>query len=124
MNVLIVEPDQSTRRTLSLILEESGHSIHAVDSVDEAVPFLNGFWPDAILSNYYLGDTTAVQFCDEIRELFGEIPAVVLHSPSREHRFSVVRIPEASFMNSPFSPEELQDRLGSTRNETWEAAVG
>lgn len=82
-----------------------------LDHSDETIPFLNGFWPDAILMNYFLDDTTAPQLCEEIENLFGELPSTLIHAPRAEHRFYALRFAETSFLKSPFSPEELQDAL-------------
>jgi len=113
MKILVVEPDSSTRQTLTLVLRALGHDVFRPESVDETIPFLNGYWPDAIVLNYFLGDKTGPQFCSEILELFGELPSTLIHSPVPEHRFFALRYPETSFLKSPFSPDELQSALST-----------
>lgn len=111
MKILVVEPDKSTGRTLSLMLRESGHIVHRLDMIEYAIPLLNGYWPDAILMNYELGDDTAPTICEEIQQLFGELPSTLVYSTNSEHRLAALRFPETSFLKSPFSPEELQYAL-------------
>jgi DNA-binding response OmpR family regulator len=85
-----------------------GHDVLYSESCDETVPLLDAYWPDAIVMNYFQGEQTAVQLCDQIISLFGEIPPALIHSSAPEHRFYALRFKNAAFLNSPFSPEELQ----------------
>jgi DNA-binding response OmpR family regulator len=106
------------------MLREMGHASHSVENADEALPFMNSWWPDLILTNYDLGDSNAVQLCGEVKDLFGESPAVLIHCPKIEHRFLGRQYPEASFVNSPVSLEELRSRLRSIQESLrfeWDA---
>ena len=75
---------------------------------DETIPALNGYWPDVVFMNFSLKNGTAVDLCSDIRELFGELPPVVIHSPKAEHRFFALRFPEVSFLSSPFTQDDLR----------------
>jgi DNA-binding response OmpR family regulator len=111
MKVLVIEPYIYMRRTLTLLLRDMGHEVFTIERCDDAVPFLDGLWPDLIFSNYFLGDRNAVQLCSEVRELFGELPNVLIHSSVPEHRVCALQFPEISFLRAPFLPDELQREL-------------
>jgi len=113
MKILVVEPYPYTRQTLTQLLRELGHEVYRVEECDETIPFLNSFWPDAIVMNYFLGEQTAFQLCSEIQDLFGEMPRMIIHSPvpqgsTAEIRALTLHFPEAVFVGSPFRADELQ----------------
>jgi len=107
MKILLVEPEQNQNHRLAELLRQLGHQVLQPLQPDETIPALDGYWPDAVLMNFYLKNGTAVDLCADIRELFGELPPVVIHSPQAEHRFLALRFPEVSFLSSPFNPEDL-----------------
>lgn len=111
MKILLLEPDQSVRRTLSLLLRELGHEVLYPESAEQTVSYLDAYWPDAMVMNYYQGAQTATELCEQITDLFGEMPSTLIHSSAPEHRFFALRFKDAMFLKSPFSPEELQFSL-------------
>ena len=94
-----------------MLLQELGHIVFQPEETEMTLSFLDAYWPDAIVVNQYLGETTAPELCDQITELFGELPPTLIHSSAPEHRFYALRFKKASFLKSPFSPDDLQSAL-------------
>jgi DNA-binding response OmpR family regulator len=84
MKILLVHPqsksDAKTQQQLSQPLQKMGHEVILLEDPDSLIPTLNGFWPDALVMNFFCGDLTATDMCTEIFDLFGELPSVVIHS--------------------------------------------
>jgi DNA-binding response OmpR family regulator len=113
MKILLVESDPSVRRTLGLLLRELGHDVLCSEKSEDTVPLLDPHWPDAVVMNYFQDGQTAIQLCDQIVNLFGEMPPILIHSSAPEHRFFALRFKNVAFLTSPFSPEELQHSIDS-----------
>jgi DNA-binding response OmpR family regulator len=117
MKILLVEPEPIRNQHLSELLTGLGHDVLQPHQPDETIPALDGYWPDVVFMNFSLKNGTAVDLCSDIRELFGELPPVVIHSPKAEHRFFALRFPEISFLSSPFTQDDLRgafDHLAPT----------
>lgn len=111
LRVLVVEDEADARELLSMTLRLSGASVHAVDSVREALRSLTSFKPDVLLSDIGLPVESGYDLIRQVRALptrLKKIPAVALTAFASEKDGQ--RALAAGFqvhLAKPVEPQEL-----------------
>jgi DNA-binding response OmpR family regulator len=112
--VLIVEDDPNVARLVGELLGEEGFIwVHATD-VDSAWANLIGEDPDAVILDLWLyGRDAGWELLERIRknEHFHNLATVVLTGVTGKETFDRARSLGAEFLNKPFTPAALMDRL-------------
>ncbi len=103
--LLYVEDDILTRQSVSARLTRRGLSVHAVESGEEALKFLeDGFVPAALLLDLQLPGMDGIETYTRMRQDFQELPVVVcsahLPEPVRS-RLRKLGIPEERLLVKP-----------------------
>ena len=75
MRVLLVEQNQSNRRSMSLVLREMGYRVSAVEDPSQVCETLNSEWTEILILGGSLSAFHANRLMAEIEELFGEVPS-------------------------------------------------
>lgn len=68
--ILVVEDDQQVSRWLTRVLEGVGHEVRAVGSGASAIRDATASRPDLVILDLNLPDTSGLQVCQLLRELY------------------------------------------------------
>lgn len=88
LQVLVVDDDTDTRHFLTVVLQESGASVTAVSSVNEALTEIRQYLPDILISDIGMPKEDGYTLIRKLRlleaEQGGQIPAIALTAYARE----------------------------------------
>lgn len=88
VRVVVLDDDEGTRDLLALILEESGADVNMAGDAESALPILESFRPDVLVSDIGMPGMDGYQFIERVRELTdeqgGNVPALALTAFARE----------------------------------------
>lgn len=88
VKVVVLDDDEGTRDLLALILEESGANVNMAENAETALPILETFRPDVLVSDIGMPGMDGYQFIERVRELSeeqgGNVPALALTAFARE----------------------------------------
>ena len=114
--ILIVDDNLDTLDVLRIVLEESGASVVAMQSVDSAIQDFRQFPAHAVITDIRLGDSDGYELLGAIRscneEYRGFTPVVALTgyaSPEDEARARTAGFD--AYLRKPFDPHEIVDIL-------------
>lgn len=110
-NILVVEGEPQTRRSLRSTLSFRGYTMSEATSGEEAVELVRKLKPDLILLDLNLPDINGVETCREIRWC-SDAPIIVLTVRNTE-RDKVVALDAGAddYVTKPFGVEELLARV-------------
>jgi DNA-binding response OmpR family regulator len=109
LNVLVVEDDSSVRETLGMVLEAYHHHPALVESCDKALGRLSQEWPDVMLLDLTLRETSGEEVYRQIQEKFGRVPPTIVLSAVQHGEVRASRLQGAWFLAKPYTIEELID---------------
>jgi signal transduction histidine kinase len=110
VRVLLVEDDVDTRECLALALEEQGALVTAAGSVSEAMSYLDGELPDALISDLGMPGEDGFSFIRRVRERTNgpRIPALALSAYVRpEERTRALLAGFDLHIGKPVEPTDL-----------------
>ncbi len=88
VKVVVLEDDEGTRDLLALILQESGADVNMAEDAISALPILESFRPDILVSDIGMPGMDGYEFIEKVRQLTdaqgGNTPAVALTAFARE----------------------------------------
>jgi two-component system, OmpR family, KDP operon response regulator KdpE len=113
MRVLVIEDDRSVRETLGIVLESYGYHADLVDDEGGALKQLDVVWPDVLLLDLSLEETTGEQVYSHIRERFGRVPPTVVLSAVQHAEDRVRNMPGVLFLAKPYTLDQLVGVLQS-----------
>lgn len=91
--ILLVEHDRLARLVLSRLLERYGFVVRSVSSLQEAFEAIGASVPAAIVTDLNIGDSTAVDLLQFVRDLGHDTPVVVLSaSPDADQLIAAFRL--------------------------------
>ncbi len=111
MRILVIEDDVAVRETLGMVLEAFNHEPILVENGDQALEHLKKSWPDALLLDLTLEDTTGEQVYEQIRKEFGKVPPTVVLSAVQHGESRAQHMPGALYLAKPYTIEDLADIL-------------
>ena len=108
--ILIVDDDRELSEVLKLRLEAFGWEVECAASGSEALRMINENPPDAVISDFYLGDTTGAELFEKIRntEKTKSIPLILLSGKTKTPEL-LNQLTKSSviFVQKPYGAEEL-----------------
>jgi CheY-like chemotaxis protein len=113
VKVLVVDDDPSSCEVVRRILVSCEAEVSCAASVEEALPLLEKFLPDVLISDIGMPGKDGIAFIREIRETefknrTRRLPAVALTAFARaEDRIRVLQAGYNSHVSKPIDPREL-----------------
>jgi len=105
--ILVVEDDPVTCEVIQVVLEDFGFEIMVVQDTEQARQAAQDAPPDLILLDLSLPDSSALQFCDEIKNHEATQDAIVVlmtHQLSEIELEEVIQSEADAQVSKPFSP--------------------
>ncbi len=119
--VLVMEDDEQVRRITSRTLERLGFAVVAAATLEEALERIEaGSRPPAILlSDVRMPVRSGPEVAAALRERFPGLPVVYMSGYSADEFDDTGGLPQgAAFLQKPFSPEDLAERLRAALGES------
>jgi len=118
--VLVVDDEPDLRDLVSDVLGDLDVSVSTAGSGAEAIIAAKRFTPDLLITDMRLGDCTGLEVIDDVRRLFGEVPALVITGyGDPESMAAASRRRPVELMTKPLDVDRLRltvrgelDRLG------------
>lgn len=119
MRILVVEDDVAVRETLGMVLEAFQHEPILVENGDQAIENLKKVWPDALLLDLTLEDSTGEQVYEQIRNEFGKLPPTIVLSAVQHGESRVQYMDGALYLAKPYTMDDLaailQEAIGTAQ---------
>lgn len=122
LNILVVDDDAEARYMLQHVLEQFGATVHAAESVAEAIQALRSFDADLIISDIAMPGEDGYALMRRLKDLHQqagrEVPALALSAYGREE--NQVRVLSAGFrdyVQKPVNPMDLARVIAELVNE-------
>jgi two-component system response regulator VicR len=124
--VLVVDPDQATRRDIKNACEQDGYQVIEADSAAEALRQVEHARPSVVLLEVTLPDGTGFDVCRELRKMDASVPVIMMSTRSDEIDVVVaLEIGADDYVGKPLRLRELVARMTAhlrrTRFESAEA---
>lgn len=124
--VLVVEPDNSTRREIKQACEQDGYQVVEADAGSDAIRQLEASKPSMVLLEVTLPDAAGFDVCREMRKLDPAVPVIMMSSRTDEIDAVVaLEIGADDYVTKPLRLRELVARMAAhlrrSRLETAEA---
>src|SRR5256886_16218882 len=78
--VLVVEPDNSTRREIKVACEQDGYQVVEADAGSEALRQVESSRPNVVLLEVTLPDVAGLDVCRGLRKMDPRVPGVMMSS--------------------------------------------
>jgi DNA-binding response OmpR family regulator len=109
MSILVVEDDASIRETLGMVLEAYDFEVVLLDAGEKVNPQLRQDWPELLLLDLNLQDTTGEEVYSNIKAEFGRVPPTIVLSAVQSGALSIKKMAGAIFMSKPYGIEQLME---------------
>lgn len=112
--LLIVEDDSDILEMLRFNLERAGFYVEGVESAEDALIYLNGPLPDALIIDWMLPGISGTELIRRLRqdELTASLPLLMLTARGEEaDKLRSFDVGVDDYLSKPFSPRELMARL-------------
>jgi DNA-binding response OmpR family regulator len=110
-NILLVEDDPDTARSLTKALESSGYRVTAVDTGAEARSIIEHIRPDLILLDLMLPDTDGLVLTTALKNLTSAPIIICSARQEQVDRVLGLKLGADDFVAKPFDLDELEARI-------------
>jgi CheY-like chemotaxis protein len=115
VDVLVVEQNETLRKSLGAMLSESGFTMRMVDGLEAAHAFLDGNRASVIICDFRLPSMSAKAVVERLRRENRNIPVLVTTSHRGENAEVLVkRLGVTGYISKPLRPEEIVSRVSRT----------
>lgn len=122
--ILVVDDDESTRKTLSLILGQNGYEITTVGTGHEAIEAAQNACFDMVLLDLRLPDMAGTDALQTLKELHPKTPIIMVTGyATPDSALLAMDRGAAGYVTKPIDIEGLTKRLESTLNEVKTSSV-
>jgi len=111
VNILLVEDDADTARSLTKALEGSGYRVTAVDTGSEAKALIEHIHPDLILLDLMLPDTDGLVLTTALKALTNAPIIICSARQEQVDRVLGLKLGADDFVAKPFDLDELEARI-------------
>ncbi len=109
--VLIIDDEESLRRTLARILKNAGCDVVSAADGGEALERLSGASYDLVFLDLRLPDTSGLEILKELRKSNAELPVIMLTAhASLQSALDALRLGASDYLLKPINPETLVSR--------------
>jgi two-component system cell cycle response regulator CtrA len=114
MHILLVEDNESTARTLELVLTSEGHNVSITSSGEEAIELADLYDYDAILLDLDLDDISGFEALRALRMKKLATPVIILTgSAEAESKVQALGSGADDYVTKPFHRGELMARINA-----------
>src|SRR5512136_1567105 len=117
-SILIIDDEPNLRRSLGLILQRAGYIITSASNAAEAIHLLQAGAYDLTFLDIKLPDQNGIQLLPQIRDLYPEMPVVILTAHATlDTAIGAVRLGARDYLLKPVDPENILNRVKSILQE-------
>ncbi len=117
-SILIIDDEPNLRRSLGLILQRAGYIITTASNATEALHLLQAGAYDLAFLDIKLPDQNGIQLLPKIRELYPEMPILILTAHATlETAIGAVRLGARDYLLKPVDPESILSRVADILKE-------
>ena len=117
-SILVIDDEPNIRRSLSLILQRAGFTITTAANATEALQLLQAGAFDLTFLDIKLPDQNGIQLLPQIRELYSEMPVLILTAHATlDTAIGAVRSGARDYLLKPIDPEDILKRVEAILNE-------
>lgn len=112
--IAVVDDDPGLRELIATSLELAGYAVRLSGSVEEALEHVRNQRPALVITDIVLPLQSGYEFCQILRERFGDTLPIIFISGVRTERFDVMAgflLGADDFIAKPFEPGELVVRV-------------
>ncbi len=112
--ILVVDDSPTTRKIVSMIVEEMGHRVVTASDGFEAISLLENTCVDMIITNLNMPHYNGYQLIDAIRKEYKDQQIPILIMSSEDHFDQIqkgYRLGADAYLIKPFVPEVLQNEI-------------
>jgi PAS domain S-box-containing protein len=118
VRVLIVEDDESLRRTICEYFKECGYSIFEASDSNQALNLFKNVNPEIVILDYHLPDHEGELLLKSLKALESQAAVLVITGDaSPDLAIKVVKMGADGFVRKPFKPQYLLDLCEKIRRE-------
>jgi DNA-binding response OmpR family regulator len=111
-SILVVDDEPNLRKTLALILQRAGYVVTTAGSADEAHQLLRAGAYGLVFLDIKMPDKSGLTLLSEIRELYSEMPIVLLTAhASLDSAIEAVRKGADDYLLKPIDPPQILERV-------------
>lgn len=117
-SILIIDDEPNLRRSLGLILQRAGYGITTAGDAAEALHLLQAGAYDLTFLDIKLPDQNGIQLLPQIRDLYPEMPVVILTAHATlDTAIGAVRLGARDYLLKPVDPESILSRVENILSE-------
>jgi DNA-binding response OmpR family regulator len=117
-SILIIDDEPNLRRSLGLILQRAGYAVTTASDAAEALHLLQAGAYDLTFLDIKLPDQNGIQFLPQLRELYPEMPILILTAHATlDTAIGAVRLGARDYLLKPIDPETILTRVESLLKE-------
>lgn len=117
-SILIIDDEPNLRRSLGLILKRAGYIVTTASNGAEALQLLQAGAFDLVFLDIKLPDLSGTQLLPQIRELYPEMPVLILTAhASLETAIKAVRDGARDYLLKPLDPQTILERIDRILSE-------
>jgi two-component SAPR family response regulator len=113
-SVLVLDDEPALTKLISVMLETRGYTVRGFLRPLEALEALEGFSPDAIISDVSMPQMDGLEFCRRVREnpRFAQVPFIFLSAMAERRDIREgMNVGADDYLTKPFQSDELLDAL-------------
>lgn len=117
-SILIIDDEPNLRRSLGLILQRAGYIVTTASNAAEAIHLLRAGAYDLTFLDIKLPDQNGIQLLPQIRELYPEMPILILTAHATlDSAIGAVRSGARDYLLKPIDPKNILNRVEAILKE-------
>ncbi len=117
-SILIIDDEPNLRRSLGLILQRAGYTVTTAANANEALQLLQAGAYELTFLDIKLPDINGIQLLPQIRELYPEMPVLILTAHATlDTAIGAVRSGARDYLLKPVDPESILSRVDNIMSE-------
>ena len=106
--ILVIDDDNDMCLLLTRFLTRNGYTVSSANSGQSAITWMKKNKPDLVLCDFRLDDMTGVQLLAQIKEMYPEIPVIIITGYSDvKDAVEVMKLGAYDYVTKPLFPDEI-----------------